>query len=224
VARLKCDGASFDQARRLLEKLDIQPTVTSHPTETRRPSVLHKQRRISALLADLQNDDLVPREREESTDELKRQIAGLLVTHPVATNRPTVDDEVEQGLYFLGQTIWEAVPRIHQDAERALERHYGTAVSLPPFLRYRSWIGGDGDGNPDVTLEVSCRTIKAHIDTALGLLADEVHEQFHELSISDRLVKTPRALDASIRMDRDQNGIDPDSATSTDSRAAHSAG
>jgi phosphoenolpyruvate carboxylase len=208
VAALKAKGLSAGEARALFESLDIQLTLTAHPTEARRPSVLHKQQRISALLFELQRPDLVPREREEAVAELERQIGLLLATDPVRAERPTVDDEVEQGLYFLGQPIRATIPRIHRDAEAALERHYGTAVSLPPFLRCRSWIGSDRDGNPNVTPEVTRRTIRAHIDTGLGRLADEVRELFHELSISDRRARIPAALVDSLRRDEREVGID----------------
>jgi len=199
VARLKASGRTAAEARALLERLDIQPTLTAHPTEARRPSVLYKQQRVSALLFELQRVDLVPRERSDALDELRRQIALLLATDTVPAERPTVDDEIDHGLYFLAHPIWETVPRIHRDAEHALARHYGVTDPLPPFLRYRSWIGSDRDGNPNVTAEVTARAVRAHIVTALDRLADEVRELFHELSLSDRLAPVPAALREAVR-------------------------
>jgi len=211
VAHLKRSGVGADRARALFEALDIEPTLTAHPTEARRPSVLFKQQRIAALLFELQRPDLLPPEREEAIDELKRQIALLLATDPVPAERPTVDDEIEQGLYFLAHSIRETVPRIHGDARRALERHYGIdAAALPPFLRYRSWIGSDRDGNPKVTPEVTRRTIRAHVDAALRCLGDEVRDLFHELSVSDRLAEIPAALRESLRRDLDELNLDPE--------------
>jgi phosphoenolpyruvate carboxylase len=208
LAQLRELGTSADEARELLETLDIEMTLTAHPTEARRPSVLYKQRGVSALLFQLQRPDLVPAERDDAIEGLERQIALLLATDAVRSERPVVDDEVEQGLYFLEGPIWATVPEIHLDAERAFERHYGWRPVLPPFLRFRSWIGSDRDGNPRVTPDVTRRTIRTHVERALGRWLDEVRELFHELSISDRLSEVPKELRESV--DRDLSEVELD--------------
>ena len=158
VARLKADGRTLDDVVAALAKLDIQPTLTAHPTEARRRTLLEKQRRIAELLAELRRGDATPEEAEGAARGLAHQVALLLATSEVRAERPTVKDEVEQGIYFLESTIWETAVRIHRDAERALRREFGDAaadVDVPVFLRWRSWIGGDRDGNPNVTPDVT---------------------------------------------------------------------
>src|SRR5690606_14384994 len=175
IGRLRAEGRSLEEVLALLGRLDIQPTLTAHPTEARRHSILDKQRRIAGLLERLRAAP-TPEEEEDALDALYGQISLLLATSEVRAERPTVRDEVQQGLYFLQGSIWETVPRIHRDAVRALRRHYGIAPELPVFLRYRSWIGSDRDGNPNVTPEVTRWTLAAQRRAALGRYLTELRE------------------------------------------------
>src|SRR5690606_20951034 len=95
------------------------------------------------------------------------QIAVLVATDEVRAERPSVEHEVEQGLYFLRGSIWEMIPRIQQDVKRSMRRHYGVGLTSLPVIRYRSWIGADRDGNPAVTPEVTRQTLRIHRMAAL---------------------------------------------------------
>ena len=194
VARLKRDGRSLAEVRAVMRRLDLQPTLTAHPTEARRRTLLHKQRSIAELLATLRRPDATPDEADAATEGLHDQIALLLATDEVRADRPGVKDEVEHGMYFLTGAIWDVTPRIHADLEQALRHHYDAGMSAPVFTRWRSWIGGDRDGNPKVTPEVTWWTLEKHRSAALSLLLDELRELREELSVSDRLVATPEAL------------------------------
>lgn len=185
VSTLKARGAGLREVMELIGRLDIQPTLTAHPTEARRRSILDKQRAIAGLLARLRADPL-PEDAEDALDELYGQISLLLGTAEVRAERPSVKEEVEQGLYFLAGSIWEVVPRIHRDLSRSLRLHFGESPDLPPFLRYRSWIGSDRDGNPNVTAAVTRWTLRAQRRTTLERLVEEVEGLRSELSISDR--------------------------------------
>jgi phosphoenolpyruvate carboxylase len=207
IAGMKARGASLEEALDLVGKLDIQPTLTAHPTEARRRSILDKQRRIAALLTLLRMDP-TPEEREDALDELYAHISLLLATAEVRVERPTVREEVEQGLYFLRGSIWEAVPEIHRDVERALRRHYGVSAELPVFLRYRSWIGSDRDGNPNVTSEVTRWTLAVHRQAALRRHLEELRTLQQELSISQRRVEVPAALYRSLEADAEEVQLD----------------
>ncbi|HKK07249.1 MAG TPA: phosphoenolpyruvate carboxylase, partial [Gemmatimonadota bacterium] len=142
IADLAEDGLEPDRVARLLGRLEVVPTFTAHPTEARRGSVLGKQRRIAELLETLQRPDRTPAEEEDARRELFDQIALLLATREVRARRPSVRDEVEQGLYYLERSVWDAVPRIYADVDRAFRTCFGRPPErVPPFLRYRSWIG-----------------------------------------------------------------------------------
>ena len=197
VARLRARGLGLDEVLELLARLDIQPTLTAHPTEARRRTLLEEQRRIAELLAELRRPDATPAELDDAAHALRDQITLLLATAEIRTERPTVDDEVEQGLYFLESTIWETAPRIHRDMQRALVREYGEeaeGADVPVFLRWRSWIGSDRDGNPNVTPDVTRRTFRRQHERARELMLRELNALRGELSISERLAAVPDAL------------------------------
>lgn len=194
-------GVGFDDLQTLLARLDIQPTLTAHPTEARPPAVLERQRALSRLLSRLSAGGLTPLERDRLLDGIDGQIALLLATDEIRRDRPKVGDEVEQGLHFLTGTIWDAVPDIHDDLVRAVEAVYGRVVDPGPFLRYRSWIGSDRDGNPNVTAAVTRRTLARHRGRALRRYRHGLHALGRQLSVSDRQVAVPATLRASIEAD-----------------------
>jgi phosphoenolpyruvate carboxylase len=99
-----------------------------------------------------------------------------------------------QGLYFLQGTIWETLPAIHRDLVRALRKHYGEAPELPVVVRYRSWIGSDRDGNPNVTADVTRWTMEQHRRAALRLQLEEIRALQSELSIAEHRATIPDAL------------------------------
>ncbi len=201
VYRLKAQGYGLDQVMDLLQRLDIQPTLTAHPTEARRRSILYKQQSIAALMTALRRCDPTPEERDAILHQLHDHITVLLSTDEIRANRPTVIEEVENGLYFVRNAIWETLPQIHRDVREALRRHYGAAPAVPAFLRFRSWIGSDRDGNPNVTADVTRQTLAMQHRTALTLYLAELRELRRELSLSERQVSVPQRLYDSIRED-----------------------
>jgi phosphoenolpyruvate carboxylase len=206
LARLREGGCSLAAVLELLSALDIAPTLTAHPTEARRPSVLQKQRHVADLLATLGGSDATPAERETALSELEQQIGLLFVTDDVRAERPTVRDEVEHGLHFFRTGIWSIAPRIASDVDSALRRHYGDSADVPSFLRWRSWIGSDRDGNPNVTAELTAWALDRYRDTAVTLHAAELRALREELSISAALAPAPAALQAALR----RHGCDED--------------
>ncbi len=201
VFRLKQKGYDFDQVQALIHRLDIQPTITAHPTEARRRSILYKQQELAALMKQLRQDNPTPEEQDAILNRIHNHIALLLATDEVRAARPTVIDEVENGLYFLRNAVWETIPRIHQDLRRAVKRHYGQKPDVPVFLRFRSWIGSDRDGNPNVTAAVTRRTVAMQRRTALASYLTELRDLRRELSLSERQTPIPQALYTSIRKD-----------------------
>ena len=201
VYRLKQDGFTYRQVLTFLEKLDIQPTLTAHPTEARRRSILYKQQTVAALLAQLRSEDLSEDEREETLEQIYQQIYLLLATDEVRSERLRVSDEVQQGLHFFTTTIWETIPRIYRDLQRALSASYGRSPELPVFFRYRSWIGSDQDGNPFVTPDVTRDTFRQHRAAVLRRHIEALQDLHREMSISARLVEVPAALRRTIEAD-----------------------
>ncbi|MEZ4416742.1 MAG: phosphoenolpyruvate carboxylase [Gemmatimonadota bacterium] len=205
---LHAGGATLEEVRALLGRLDIQPTLTAHPTEARPLSVLRTQRRLAGRLMRLRREELVPSERQDVLEGLFRDVSLLLASDDVRTARPRVEDEVEQGLHFLLGTIWETVPRVHQDVQRALERCYGAPGECPAFLRFRSWIGSDRDGNPNVTAAVTAWTLSEQRRRVMERYLAELDALGAELSLSDRRTSVSRELAEALAVDRARGWVD----------------
>ncbi|MEM8560416.1 MAG: phosphoenolpyruvate carboxylase, partial [Bacteroidota bacterium] len=206
IAGLHGEGRTLGEVLDLLGDLDIQPTLTAHPTEARRRSILMRQQAVSKRLDTLRNPATTPAERDELIAEIAGDITILLTTDEVRAERMTVQDEVLQGIYFAAYSIWKTIPRIHRDAQAALRLYYGddlgeTTPELPAFLRYRSWIGGDRDGNPRVTPEVTAWTLRELRNEALRLYGTALNELRLQLSVSEEYVDVPTALYESIEAD-----------------------
>ena len=197
-------GVSLEEVLGILRGLDIQPTLTAHPTEARRRSVMYKQKRIATLLADLQQREMTPVERAEAVEEISRQIRLLTITDEVRAERLTVQEEVDNGLFFLRNTIWDTLPEIYDDVARSLKTYYNHDADLPGFLKFRSWIGSDRDGNPYVTPEVTRETARTHRRAALTLFLEDLTNLRRELSLSKRKVSIPKTLLDSLEDDAKQ--------------------
>jgi phosphoenolpyruvate carboxylase len=191
------DGHDAAEVHALLARLDIQPTLTAHPTEARRRSILLRQGEVAAALDRLTDPRLTPSEADGLVAEVRNAISLLLATDEVRTRAVTVQDEVRHGLFFLATSIWRTVPRVHQDVREALRARFGAEAvpaELPLFLRYRSWIGGDRDGNPGVTARLTQWTLAEHRRDALKLHRRTLNELRLLLSVSSAQVPVPAAL------------------------------
>lgn len=210
IRQLKERGFNLEQVIDLLNKIDIQPTLTAHPTEARRRAILYKQQYVAEQMSKLRQPDITPDEREEALNGLFNEVSILLATDEIRVERPSVKDEVEQGLYFVRTSIWDTIPQIYLDVQRALNTHYGKIPDFPVFLRYRSWIGSDRDGNPNVTPEVTWWTAITQRRLALKYHRKELDELRRELSLSDQQIAMPQLLYDSIQQDAKEIEI-PDS-------------
>jgi phosphoenolpyruvate carboxylase len=199
ISHLKQKGILFDHLIALLQGIDIQPTVTAHPTEARRNSILYKQRRIAELLSQLRDpSELSPENLEQLSAQLYHQIALLIATDDVRAERLTVYDEIYNGLFFFTTSIWDIVPRIYHDLEYAIQVYYNEKPQLPVIFRYRTWIGGDRDGNPFVTPEVTRSALQSYRQAALKLYKAELQELRQELSLSSQRLDVPKELSESL--------------------------
>jgi len=219
VLALSAQGKSREAVRALLAGLDIQPTLTAHPTETRRRAVLSKQRQIAACLTGRQSPDLTPAETSRNESRARQLLALLLATDEVRAQRLDVLDEVRNGLHHLSTIIWDAVPTIARDIDDALTEAFGDEASGEPHqpaspitpIRYRSWIGGDRDGNPNVTAAITRQTLALLHETARELWTVEIEHLRRDLSVSGRRVPILPELLTSLEAEAADSPIDPDS-------------
>lgn len=184
-------GFTLEEADKLLNSLDIQPTLTAHPTEARRRSILYIQKQIADSLAELSPGDLTPLEEQHVISTIYNYIVLLLNTDDVRSTKITVKDEVKNGLYFFISTIWDLIPDIVIDMEDSLHEVYDQPISLSAPVKYRTWIGGDRDGNPKVTTEVTRFALVEQRNTAVELYKRSLLNLRRELSISDRQTNVP---------------------------------
>jgi phosphoenolpyruvate carboxylase len=172
IAELKAQGLSADEAQAALERLSIELVFTAHPSEAKRRAIRAKLRRMRHALQDLDRTDLLPRERERCEADLKAELVVLWQTEFLRPVKPTVLDEVERGLSIMPR-LWEVVPQVYDTLRRGLAEHYPDhKFTVPTFLQFGSWMGGDRDGNPfvtaDVTIQTLCRMRNAAIELHLA--------------------------------------------------------
>ena len=185
VKALKDQGWSRSEVKRFISELDIQPTLTAHPTEVKRYTVRLKLERISSAMRKLSEWALSPQAKESLRDEVFAEISTLWQTKELFSKKPSVIDEVKSALYYFNRSLLEAVPRLMQDMESALDAYYGEEENdtpLPPVLKFRSWIGGDRDGNPFVSPEITTETYRLHSDLALSTHMTDMDATVQRLS------------------------------------------
>lgn len=166
----ECKASEMDdtQLESLINSLRYIPVFTAHPTEAKRRSKLEAMRRIFNTILELQSYKGQSIKREELIDELQAEILILWRTDEVRLRKPTVLDEVENGLYYFRTSLFRAIPEVYRDLEKAIKRVYHTDnVKVPSFIRFGSWIGGDRDGNPFVTPDITREAVYMHAETAL---------------------------------------------------------
>jgi phosphoenolpyruvate carboxylase len=205
-------GVPPDTIRSLLERLRIRPVLTAHPTEAKRVTVLEKHRRIYRLLVDLESPRWTPRERAALVQSVRHEIELLWMTGELRLEKPTVEQEVWWALHFFNETLFEAVPALHERLERALALYYPSArFTVPPFFQFGCWVGGDRDGNPYVTNDVTRRSLYEYRLAAVRRYRQRLAELIRRLSLSERAVSVPedfrRALDRALAASGDPAGI-----------------
>jgi phosphoenolpyruvate carboxylase len=194
VLLMRRSGMDPSDVQGLLDLLSIGLVFTAHPTEAKRRSVRTKVRLLRQSLVLLDDEGLLPRERERLVTRIRSLLTGLWQTELIRPRRPSVLEEVEVGLYFA-TTLWDAAPIIFGELARALEKTYPDAsFRLPPFLDFGSWIGGDRDGNPHVSSQVTMETLlrmrTAAVDAHLAqcrLLIEEITSSEREAAVSAAL-------------------------------------
>jgi phosphoenolpyruvate carboxylase len=201
LERLRAAHVSNKKIVSFFERARVEPVLTAHPTEVQRKSILDRHRTIIDLLA--------ARAEQASSDDveraLRREILILWKTNELRLAKPTVADEIENGLTYFRSTFLDAIPRLYAEIEDGI----GPGTRLAPFLRVASWIGGDRDGNPHVTAEVTEHAAQRQASLVLAHYLTEIHALGSELSLSSRYTAaSPEVLALAARS--------PDRGTSRD--------
>lgn len=173
-------------------QLSVGPTITAHPTEAKRVSVMEIHRRIYRTLVLFETMRWSPREIERLEETLEMEIDLLWLTGELRMERPSLESEVDWGLQFYRTSLFEAVPRLFERYHDAVSEVLGPPQRDHCCIRFHSWIGGDRDGNPNVTAEVT----RMALDRSRQMITDEYLQALDRivprLSISEKIVAVPR--------------------------------
>lgn len=171
-------GISPQEVQQRLNHLFLEPVFTAHPTEAKRRAVRGHLQRLRRWLGRGDQGHSV----ESSVREVIEQLWHTDLLRP---RKPTVMEEVERGLATV-KKLWNVVPRLHREMALALARHFpGQAFDIPPFLQFGTWMGGDRDGNPFVTSEVTAQTLRQYRKVALKMHWKQARRCFSRLTQSE---------------------------------------
>jgi len=200
-------GAGPRDVESLIASLRIRPVITAHPTESKRVTVLEKYRRIYLLLRELEMERWTERERRAVLDDVRDQIELVWMTGELHLEKPTVQHEVSRGLHFFDEALFEMAPQMLALLDNALAEHYpGERFRLPPFFQFGSWIGGDRDGNPWVTTEVTAWTLQQNALTSLRNYRARIVDLAKALSITERALPVAESFRAELDAALDATG------------------
>ncbi|TAL97632.1 MAG: phosphoenolpyruvate carboxylase [Paraburkholderia sp.] len=191
---MKAEAAPTPVLQQFFNDALIVPVLTAHPTEVQRKSILDAEHDVARLLAE-RDQQLTARERAHNETMLRARVTSLWQTRMLRDARLTVADEIENALSYYRATFLSEIPALYADIEAALAEH-GLPARLPPFFQMGSWIGGDRDGNPNV----SAATLEHAITRQAAVIFEHYLEQVHrlgaELSVSNLLAGSSEALKA----------------------------
>lgn len=183
---LRDSGYDPQALQALIDDTLIEPVFTAHPTEATRRTILEKQQRIIRALTDRLDPSMTPAEERAALNVVTQEVSSAWQTEEHPGMRPSVADELEHVLFYLTDIVYPIVPAFYEEVEACLEHVFGdeAGVTIPPVLRFASWVGGDMDGNPNVdadTLRNALREQRSHV---LRLYADECRQLARRLSQS----------------------------------------
>ncbi|MES2842692.1 MAG: phosphoenolpyruvate carboxylase [Pseudomonadota bacterium] len=182
----------------------ISPVLTAHPTEVQRKSILDAERAIARLLGERDEQERLPRERDDIEAQIRARVTQLWQTRLLRFTKLTVADEIENALSYYEATFLTQIPRLYRELEEGLGDSGENAV-IAPFLRMGQWIGGDRDGNPNVTAQTLELALHSQADMVLRHHLTQLHHLGAELSVSAMLTSVSPAMQALAERSPDTN-------------------
>ena len=208
LSEMRRVGITADEALEWLKRVLIVPVFTAHPTEVARRSVMFKRRRIGEFLETLDRIPVPEQDLARLEQLVLAEITSLWQTDEVRSRRPTVYDEVKMGLDYYDVSIFETLPSLYREISEALHAAYGLEIetlALPQVLCFGSWIGGDRDGNPFVTPQVTRDAIqlaRGHLllyyQRRLNEITDLLTTSAQQIAVSDPLLAKLKAYLAQV--------------------------
>ena len=203
LLRLKEAGLTAGDVMKRLGEVTVFPVFTAHPTEVSRRTVLFKRARIARALERLDRLPLTDAEAAKQEDAIAAEITALWQTDEVRRSRPSVRDEIQMGLDYYRRVLIATVPGLYAELADGFRAGYGepvAAAALPPVVRFGSWIGGDRDGNPYVTPEVTRDALQFARETILDRYVQSLEQLVERLSTSS--LQTPVSAELCAALER----------------------
>lgn len=201
VKQLIENNVSPDEISDLLGKLSLELVMTAHPTEATRRTILQLHKRIANLLTSW-DYSYTRYEKKLIKERIANEITILWQTQEIRRKKPSVMKEVSNGLYYFDRVLFDVLPKIHDDLEDLLYENYQQRWHIPSFLTFGSWIGGDRDGNPNVTADTTFQTLKRHRDLVLKKYKESLRTLKDRMSHSDTQIEVSDDLRDSIKKDQ----------------------
>ena len=186
VKYLKESSVSAEKAKEMLKSVSIHPTFTAHPTETKRQSIISKQKKILYYIEKMLDDGFSKKEKLKFENEALRLCDLIFLTNDVRSHSISVHDEINNTVKNTIASLWEAVPQLAEDIESSFVDYYGKKIQSPNFIKFHTWVGGDRDGNPNVTSEVTRYSIFRQVTELVSMYINDLDSLFQEMSISNK--------------------------------------
>ncbi|CAI6083391.1 phosphoenolpyruvate carboxylase [Cohnella sp. JJ-181] len=205
ILELKDKNLPLNEVQELLSGISLELVMTAHPTEAMRRAVLDVHKRIASEMMELDNPSLTHRERERLREQLRNEVLTLWQTDELRDRKPTVIDEVRNGMYFFHETLFNVLPDVYDELERCLAKYYPEQKwHVPTYLRFGTWIGGDRDGNPSVTADITWRTLGMQRNLVIHKYETLLKALMRKMSFSTTIVDVNPELLESIEQEREQ--------------------
>ena len=197
IEQIAADGTSAEELHETLAEAEVRLVLTAHPTEARRRTTVAKLARIFALLRELDERRPPPGKQEQLRRQIAAAVQEMWGSDELRAVTTTVLDEVRAGLIYFTSTLAEVVPEVYRDLEATIRETYPDAdLPVPTLLSFGSWIGGDRDGNPNVTPEMTAAALGLMKDACLWYLQNRVTALASRITLSARVAGEPEELRA----------------------------
>ncbi len=183
-ALAECGDVSPEDFKASADRLSVGPTLTAHPTEAKRVTVLEIHRRIYRALVTLETQRWTPRERREMLLDVESEIDLLWLTGELRLERPSPEDEIEWGLQFFRDSLFDAIPELFDAFHVAAQGRFALDDDSTPCVQFHSWIGGDRDGNPNVSIQTTRTALERNRAAILEKYLSALTNAAQQISIS----------------------------------------
>ncbi|MCK9425107.1 MAG: phosphoenolpyruvate carboxylase [Ignavibacteriaceae bacterium] len=204
---LKTENLTKLQVEEILRSIDIVPVFTAHPTEATRQTILRKILTISQLLIRKETANTTPHELSEIHTQLQTEITLLWQSNEIRFHKVTVKDEIQRGLFFFEQVLYNGISKFYNTLNDEINKAFALTKISGSIINFGSWMGGDRDGHPFVTAEVSKETVKKHQKTLLKLYTHDLDLLYDSLSTSLHQVGASSGLKSSVENERPLLGL-----------------